>query len=187
MTKSRPILFSGAMVRALLDGTKTQTRRAAKTPASYKKIGWTCPPDGPVSPPIHWCPYGKIGDTLWVRETWAYRILAMSAERDEDGPYVYAADDPPLDQRLCARWRPSIHMPRVACRIKLEITDVRVERLQDISEADAKAEGWPGTLTSPYAISYPKIWYKQLWQDINGRESWDQNPWVWVIGFKVVT
>ena len=190
--KERPILFSAPMVRALLDGSKTQTRRIVK-PQHLKffeqsaagMIGsWNERP----------APYGLPGDQLWVRETWSYEIHALAAMRTEDGPFVYAATDS-IQHRLHEKWTPSIHMPRLASRITLEITGVRVERLQDISEADAIAEGcaknhngyyWGG----PHAVSglkqmaTAKAAYRDLWESINGPGSWDANPLVWVIEFR---
>jgi hypothetical protein len=157
--KERPILFQGAMVRALLAGTKTQTRREVKwrdvspglnlgftglQAVNQDARGWvltsmggSCWQERCAPTP---CPYGQPGGRLWVRETWAHGIHAMAALRDEDGPFVYAATDS-IQGRLGDRWRPSIHMPRYVSRITLEITAVRVERLQAISETDATAEG----------------------------------------------
>ena len=208
----RPILFSAPMVQAILDGRKTQTRRAVKPqPAGEIRR---------VEPDInHWidtkywerqnqkenrglgtrgfaCTYGQPGDRLWVRETWmdlqgtGIEIVTGSRER-----YAYGADTPRGsygdDQRKCygLKWRPSIHMPRAASRITLEITSVRVERLQDISEADAQAEGVTddGSLVTDLdgkdrggTIAA----YATLWEVINGVGSWDDNPWVWVVSFK---
>lgn len=126
------------------------------------------------------CRYGARGDRLWVRETWAYHVHAQSAIRDEDGPFIYAADGQyKLQHRLCDRWRPSIHMPRCASRITLEITGVRVERLQAISTADCWAEG---IAHSPDVD--PRHEYDELWEQINGAGSWDANPWVWLIEFR---
>ena len=139
------------------------------------------------------CPYGEVGDRLWVREAWN-RI------GDE---YVYRATDEDVYPET--RWKPSIHMPRVACRILLEITDVRAERLQDISEEDAVAEGVlqvvsnrPSGETVKYNLwndyRVGKVWcdtakdsFATLWEFINGPKSWDQNPYVWVIAFEVIT
>lgn len=186
--KERPILFSAPMVRALLDGTKTQTRRLVKTqPTHFNPVGVPrlARPVGPSD--VITCPYGQPGDRLWVRETWAYGIHAMAANRDEVGPFVYAADGT-TQGRLCDRWRPSIHMPRTASRITLEITGVRVERLQDISNDDAYSEG-TGTWAAESAKdgnkwpSMPRA-FQGLWESINGAESWATNPWVWVIQFK---
>ena len=200
----RPILFSAPMVRAILAGTKTQTRRFLKQAVGpslsvgiedepgVAELSWLHG-DGPGHE-VHEtikrvpCPYGQLGDRLWVRETWAYGIHAMAAARDEDGPFVYAATDS-VQGRLCERWRPSIHMPRSASRITLEITGVRVERLQEISQADAEAEGvieWSWGALSPESHEYmlPASKFEMLWESINGAGSWDANPWVWVVEFK---
>lgn len=193
--KERPILFSAPMVRALLDGTKTQTRRLVKTqPTHFNPVGVPrlARPVGPSD--VITCPYGQPGDRLWVRETWAYGIHAMAANRDEDGPFVYAADGT-TQGRLCDRWRPSIHMPRTASRITLEIAGVRVERLQDISIQDAKAEGAWGpddSIVDKVATYFgidvlaanPRLAFQMLWESINGPDSWQANPWVWAIDFK---
>lgn len=186
--KERPILFSAPMVRALLDGTKTQTRRIASKPVRHPDLGNLYAPGALVleREPQHVieraCPYGQPGDRLWVRETWAPMTIG----------YAYGAD-PVWNASPDGKWRPSIHMPRAACRIKLEITGLRIERLQDISEADAKAEGvtWQewcqnddGT-NEPYEEAADA--FKRLWEQINGGGSWDANPWVWVVEFKVVS
>lgn len=140
--KERPILFSGAMVRALLDGTKTQTRRALKV--RCQEIGerddgsrwpWSEHPDTAAD---HWhaCPYGQLGDRLWVRETFGHPW------RHAQPDYFYRATDADVASHPdFGRWTPSIHMPRAASRILLEIVSVRVERLQDISADDCRAEG----------------------------------------------
>ena len=239
-TKERPILFSAPMVRALLDGSKTQTRRVVKPQPVYDgrfSGGWklkgkkgheaaTC---SPFIAEV--CPYGQPGDRLWVREAW--RIGAWSVDdgslaidylsseptktpwisvpedsnnyhcasvfenywiqstddciksklsTDDSGTYHWAPGQSPC------RKRPSIHMPRWASRITLEITAVRVERLQDISEADAKAEGTvPSDGYAGPERDRQKGWrksYAQLWDQINGPDSWEANPWVWAIEFK---
>jgi hypothetical protein len=188
--KERPILFGAPMVCALLDGRKTQTRRIVKS-------------ELPDSPPMRrangaWdCPYGSPGDCLYVRETWAAGIHSLNAKISKDYHVVYAADgDTAKQYRLADKWTPSIHMPRWASRILLEITDVRVERLQDISEDDAKAEGIEfihGEFWRNYEVEVgdeedswesPLDSYKTLWQSINGPRTWWANPWVWVITFK---
>lgn len=192
--KERPILFSAPMVRALLAGTKTQTRRIAKGLAlEWLSEGFT--PEFVADYQNRLCPYGHPGDRLWVRETWAYGIHALAAARDEDGPFVYAANGT-TQGRLCDRWRPSIHMPRAASRILLEIVSVHVERLQEISEEDAKGEGLyqdqAGRWTTYSATEQhrehlnPVEAYRELWESINGPGSWDVNPWVWVVEFKRV-
>ncbi len=211
----RPILFSGPMVRAILDGSKTQTRRVAKLPPASNLGEWVAgecggPKGGrtangetiPLQANI-WhtrsgvsllCPYGQPGDRLWVREAWAKPQVAQSFGGSEW--FVYREGDNRTDYG--GPWKPSIHMPRAASRITLEITAVRIERLQDTSEADAKAEGceplvwnipdgtaadlidWPlKAVDRPYANAYAL-----LWQSINGPGSWDANPWVWVVEFR---
>jgi len=201
--KERPILFSAPMVRALLAGTKTQTRRNLKLKPGFdveeRDDGtlWPCA-EHPDCDDDVWmpCPQGEIGNQLWVRETWAYGIHAMAAERDEDGPFVYAADGT-TQGRLCDRWTPSIHMPRWASRISLEITALRAERLQDISDADARAEGIEGMAGDPecgyrnYLDQSGKDWslspresFRSLWESINGPASWAKNPYVWVVEFE---
>lgn len=199
--KERPILFSAPMVRAILDGRKTQTRRVVTHPGlqSLSFIvdcgdGWWGDEEGDFQA---LCPYGKRGDRLWVRETWAHDAETFEqcrASREDAlgggayGPYYRATEIAP-DTLF---WRPSIHMPRWASRITLEITAVRVERLQDISLADARAEGAPPCHPSIDAIArefgfkdWPRSWYAQLWDGINSY-GWDTNPLVWVLEFKRV-
>lgn len=223
--KERPILFNGAMVRAILSGQKTVTRRLVKG----NQIPSRSKSDSPehqwiavVQDHPRWgfaafgateqecaaelamyggCPYGRKGDRLWVRETFI-DLCGTGVEHrpDPDGPlqrYAYAADCRPGSYSDEARkdfglkYKPSIHMPRAACRILLEITDVRVERLQDISRADIRAEGLqcPPELASDdvspnYRDWYPAAW-RELWESTGG--NWDANPWVWVVEFKRVT
>jgi hypothetical protein len=191
--KERPLLFSGPMVRALLNGSKTETRRVFKS-----KNGGVQPRanDLPgMRQILRNCPYGQRGDRLWVRETWAYGIHALNSRNaEQEGPWVYRADDASEQGRLCDRWHPSIHMPRWASRIMLEITGVRVERLQDIGADDAYAEGaaqWAAENAERLlgeGEKYRNIVqaYKALWQSINGPDAWDENPWVWVVEFKRV-
>lgn len=180
--KERPILMSAPMVRATLDGTKTQTRRVAKKPVKHPDLGNLYAPGALVleREPQHvidrCCPYGQPGDHLWVREAWAFHPDYPERTRR----VIYRADrgvEHDVD-----RWRPSIHMPRWASRTTLEIHGVRIERLQDISEADAKAEGMP-ELTG----INPVRWYAELWETINGAGSWAANPWVWVVEFNDVS
>lgn len=225
--KERPILFSGPMVNAILEGRKTQTRRVVKDLPPWeiteicKDAGGTgrWMPNGPAPSGKgmaagHWrnCPYGQPGDRLWVRETWQGPLMdaeVMENEfRADRGRFlkpeycVYAADGGPkpefvtLDDELVCRWRPSIHMYRWASRILLEITDVRVERLNDISEADAKAEGaWSDAFIVNKVADYfkcdlfavhPSLAFRMLWESINGADSWAANPWVWVVEFRKV-
>lgn len=182
--KERPILFSSPMVRALLAGTKTQTRRVmgnqpteAPTVGAFQVgKGRSYRKDLPRKVVATWgeqccvCPYGVAGDRLWVRETWADTM-------GEPPTAVYRADGErhPSSQ---LKWRPAIHMPRWACRLVLEVTGVRVERLQDISEADAKAEGVDNIRAK---VPTHRDAYRYLWDDINGFGAWDKNPWVWVV------
>lgn len=210
--KERPILFSAPMVRALLDGSKTQTRRVMKNPpvwdTVYQPNGWQWNGKNPGEPALtKWpnaaeigheiasrtfCPYGKPGDRLWVRESFC-RIDGQTRPWIEtDYRATYKHGDRLGDTLgIKKRWTPSIHMPRHASRITLEVTGVRVERLQDISQADAVAEGAPPSHPSIDRVSrefgfadFPRSWYGQLWEQINGPGSWQANPWVWVISFK---
>lgn len=230
--KERPILFSAPMVRAILEGRKTVTRRAIKIQPHIDASGNFCVgssnygQDG-YSKPVtkHFvngcCPYGKPGDRLWVRETFA--LLGNEdgccidwqdnlVKGDERGAArIYRASCPPGDYGLNqipakaewkpdteameydGAWRPSIHMPRWASRILLEITDVRVERLQDITCEQAAAEGvhrgplreWCASDEGGACHKYPVPAFRDLWQSVGG--NWDANPWVWVVEFKRVT
>lgn len=200
----RPILFSAPMVRALLAGTKTQTRRMVKPqpPTEAKDAGvigsgdpksngiwvWLDDTDIEWCSPIgdeFRCPYGVPGDRLWVKETHA---LAP-----DHGLYGvrYFATDAVHDLR---KRRPSIHMPRWASRLTLTISDVRIQRLKDISEEDAMAEGlkWvvPGmwsvdSVSVPVVSHDPRVAYFQLWDHINGEGAAAANPWVWAVSFEV--
>lgn len=221
--KERPILFSGAMVRAILEGRKSQTRRVVKNPPAPVFCGLKSTLGYPTSEGSTWagfgdpsdpmyvrCPYGQPGDRLWVRETWAETdrgcgtpVVAYAAGgciavgRDgSTGPDTLlptiAWDETPQPER----WRPSIHMPRWACRLVLEVTGVRVERLQAISEDDALSEGidtegddylnGEGWKAAGSAISPERYAFASLWRRINGDASWDANPWVWVVEFRRV-
>lgn len=196
--KSRPILFSGPMVRALLDGRKTQTRRAVKGTA----LEWLQPgmftPEYVADPGNALCPYGVPGDRLWVKETHAVVMPSKSGKLEYDGARLIEDTEhgTPVEVWYRAdgelgvmstmfddgpRWKPSIHMRREYSRLTLEVTGVRVERVQDISEADAKAEG-----CDECGWDTARDEFAELWVSINGVESWDANPWVWVVGFKVV-
>lgn len=221
----RPIIFSAPMVRAILAGAKTQTRRVVKgAPADW----------APVQPQVYsptvidrhgdeqpgravygagnadgecWirCPYGQPGGRLWLRE--AFAIVPRTAYAHSAGVQQTLRPDDPYNHDAAIyregwtrsrggfRWRPSIHMPRWASRITLEITSVRVERLQDISEADAAAEGvtpkWePGfsgrlmEALGGFSFRPAASAYADLWESLHGHGSWDANPWVWVVEFK---
>ena len=210
--KERPILFSAPMVRAILEGRKTVTRRALNAQA-LKNIGYgvqlgechELPSEGPLHPNSigyynDFCPFGQPGDRLYIRETFMdLRGTGVEHRPDPDGPlqrYAYGADTRPGSHGDEARkdfglkWKPSIHMPRAACRILLEITDVRVERLQDITYEQAAAEGvhrgplreWCASDEGGACHKYPVPAFRDLWQSVGG--DWDANPWVWVVEFK---
>lgn len=187
--KERPILFSAPMVRAILEGRKTVTRR----PVKGVGLVWldNFKPEYVADPDNNLCPYGKPGDRLWVRET-----FNQTNPGALDGVYYYRADGrfPKCigGGRFTSAesWKPSIHMPRAASRILLEITDLRVERLQDISNEQALAEGVKSAEPDidPDGNDYsPCELFGGLWTMINGMESWNANPWVWVVEFKRVT
>ena len=194
--KERAILFSAPMVRALLAGTKTQTRRVCKPAATLSAVVEVPDPmeRGQVYNGSHFgdedgevqfaSPYGGRGDRLWVRETFC-KIIGQSGgwiETDYRASYTHGFR---LGDTLGIkkRWTPSIHMPRDASRITLEITSVRVERLQDISEADATAEGSPHSLHL-HGGRFARENFEHLWWTIHGEGSWEANPWVWVIEFR---
>ncbi|MBF0675544.1 hypothetical protein [Pseudomonas sp.] len=234
--KERPILFNGPMVRAILDGRKTVTRRVIKlqpdtTEERLRELGaWV---EGlTISQHLNnaWragfipvtCPFGEPGDRLWVRETWGVishawdeqgNMVDWSPDRPAtpirelpfgqgyysghaiyaaDGPMEWAGDDDGGGEPRSA-WKPSIHMPRAASRILLEITDVRIERLQDITYEDAVAEGvyrdssrvWTATDEGGACHKYPEPAFRDLWQTTGG--DWDANPWVWVVEFRRIT
>jgi len=170
-TKERPILFKGEMVRALLEGRKTQTRRVVKVDVA-NCCTHQC--GGKSEAALSHCPYGQPGDRLWVRET-------FHPMKSSKGPASYRATWPKDDETPDEGWKPSIHMPRWASRITLEIVAVRVERLQQISNEDCFAEGLPADTTKGN-----RTWYADLWESINGKGSWNVNPWVWVVEFKRV-
>jgi len=206
--KERPILFNSAMVRAILDGRKSQTRRVivpTMAPRVAPRHLEPCSINGKQVlhvwagshadyPSEKWfiCPYGAPGDRLWVRETWAYVGPGSGSDRPEYveqtknpenhtlGNVWYKANEMHAFHASCSpyfRWSPSIHMPRWASRLTMEVTGVRVERVQSISEGDAKVEGVKSAAE-----------FCALWDEINGKRGygWDANPWVWVVEFKRV-
>ncbi len=186
------MIFNAEMVRALLDGRKTQTRRPVKFPVLDKNLGCELAGNelaGELSAGNYLnSAFGKPGDRIWVRETWArYNI-------DQNSHDIAYRATTPADWPEEGRWRPSIHMPRWASRILLEITDVRVERLNAISQENAQAEGmeltgWRPTYSDPDSggeVMTPYDNFAELWSSIYGDESWKANPWVWVIEFKRV-
>lgn len=210
--KERPILFNGPMVRSLLAGTKLQTRRGfnermkklMRAAAALGEVshfideGRMQPND--VNYVLSFCPYGQTGDRLWVRETfvqgWPHDDNGCPDQFDEEGSERaqttwYRATSPDLEWCTDGEnteptpWRPSIHMPRASSRILLEITDVRVERLQYISEADCRAEGAHGGHGSIPGYAYsatPLEHFQHIWKSTGG--DWAENPWVWVVEFK---
>jgi len=221
--KERPILFSAPMVRELLDGSKTQTRRSVKPqPPEHMNIvrnlgdvDWQFVNDAHMladSASTWRCPYGQPGDRLWVRETWAHYQTVNHRRRHDgaafsevsDGLAGYRADghetiedfrqhikimsECDLENVVINgnRWLPSIHMPRWASRITLEVTGVRVERLQEISENDAWAEGCEGFDDDVSGGKSGYQEYAELWEQINSQGSCNANHWVWVIEFKRV-
>jgi hypothetical protein len=229
-TRERQILFSDAMVRAILNSSKTQTRRVLKQ-ATGPSLSVDMSDDEPGVAELSWlwgdgpgydvnetikrvaCPYGRPGDRLWVRETWM-----PDPPRDGTWPHVAFDGCKPRDMSLIPEgyrkaehclyradghaglhgWTPAIHMFRWASRITLEVTDVRIERLQDISEADVLAEGiqrWPlgfrvdvsgAPVHECRTFAVAQDAYRWLWEEINGPGSWDANPWVWVVEFEQV-
>ncbi|EMW6581573.1 hypothetical protein AAFF24_003585 [Enterobacter bugandensis] len=228
--KERGMIFNGEMVRAILDGRKTQTRRIMKvqpsdgfhpthngydldlnahwyTPGVVDKNGYLQPAKKDVFGVADenegfTCPFGSVGDRIWVRETWAEAgagapdLKLYRANYPEHVPTHYE-NVPPTDE---IRWTPSIHMPRCASRLTLEITGLRVERLNGISETDAEAEGIDMEALFDAQDCYDCIAdhnmtgrptatgaFKYLWESIYGEESWKSNPWVWVIEFKVAS
>lgn len=196
--KARPILFSAPMVHALLAGTKTQTRRAVKPQADSieRHDGYPdewSPWKGGERGASILCPYGAPGERLFVRETGWQRPERSARDMREGAdtwrPYEYDADGlTEADHEQLKAWgwkrRPSIHMPRAYSRITLEVTGVRVERLQEISEADAMAEGVNWEEFAGLARFTARKLYGELWETINGAGSWAANPWVWVVEFK---
>lgn len=182
--KEKPILFSGEMVRAILDGRKTQTRRVCK-PEHFN--GSEMPLDHTMENAIQYgakCPYGKVGDRLWVKETFAPNgvgsALAELFQSKQQPKIYYRATH---EGAVSWNWKPSIFMRREYSRITLEIVSVRVERLNDISQSDAVAEGVAWSYDEQRS---PCEAYQSLWESINGAGSWAVNPWVWVIEFKRV-
>lgn len=194
--KERPILFNGEMVRAVLDGRKSQTRRVIKFPDGCDEIGlWQDTPHivsfgiddhcSKIMQPqdaekYSRCPYGQPGDRLWVRETFQY----TGPELNIDPGYVYRATDPDWDSMEEWTWKPSIFMPREASRILLEVTDVRVERVQAISHNEACREG----VLLDDEQDDPVSAFERIWDSINSKRGygWDVNPWVWVVSFQEV-
>lgn len=193
----RPIIFSGPMVKAILDGRKTQTRRVIVGLSRFRladRLGnvanrWFLNGVAIHRPPL--CRFGKPGDRLWVRENWrAHKSLDHVAPcQMHDRLLVEYQAGGSAGISMPGKWRPSIHLPRKFARLILAVTDVRVERLRDITDLDARAEGMPEP-TEPAGIAdwRPTGWFRTEWDSINHKQHhrWDDNPWVWVIGFKRV-
>ncbi|MDA4663936.1 hypothetical protein NY608_18840 [Enterobacter hormaechei] len=196
----RGMIFNGEMVRAILDGQKTQTRRIMQVQPDTPEFGLRRIIESSIANEIgmyfwsqedargikarskqFFCPFGDVGDRIWVRETWAEAgasapdLILYRANYPAHVPTHYENVPPAED----VRWTPSIHMPRWASRILLEITDVRGDQLNDISEEDARSEGISGSSARDV-----KEAYAALWRSIYGSDSWRANPWVWVIEFK---
>lgn len=196
--KERPILFSGEMVRAILEGRKTMTRRVVNGMPESMFIDWVdcayiqCTDGGDQYKRIV-CPHGIPGDRLWVKETWYDNLGVVRTSADGRDEVYYRADGLPdmEGEEHDLKWRPSIHMPRWASRLTLEIVSVKVERLRGISEKDCFAEGAPPIPIGgwPDGTVYPRPWFQQIWDSTDGKKpgcSWQENPWVWAIEFKVV-
>lgn len=220
LIKERPILFSGPMVRAILEGRKTQTRRVINPQPVHdptSKMPWV---DEGLTPSgagrtghslrLIDCPYGRPGDRLWVREKFCQKLddagmFVYNTEGNLDPScFWYAADGLQVvkgngdggtqyrkDGSEASPWRPSIHMPREACRMTLDIVNVRVERLQEIDVAGCRAEGIESLAieSHEYALHTKNDWllgFSQLWDKLNAKRGYafDSNPWVWVIEFK---
>ena len=210
MMKEIPILFKGDMVRAILEGRKTQTRRICKPRFDDKKpCEHFAPVEYDVGPSMERhcehgsestpCPYGVVGDRLWVRETWAHNDSWYSCVPEwksewkncfKDGECTWVDYRATMTEQQKQeyiddpwKWQPSIFMPRWACRIMLEVTGVRVERVQEITMYDARDEGCTGC-----AVAGAVAEYAELWDSINAKSGfgWDVNPWVWVVEFKRV-
>jgi len=198
--KERPILFSGPMIRAILKGRKTQTRRVVKQRLEHE---YTHPEDGlttmradgilwELSDFVHEkCPYGQPGDRLWVREahcfapptTWSLPKTINPNDGSEAAYYREGFDRSPPS----SGWRPSIFMPRWACRILLDVEDVRIERLQDITPTDTWREGIDPHITGKIGEDHEMDVraFRDLWDSINEKKHpWESNPWVWVVTFK---
>ncbi len=209
-TKERPIIFCSEMVRVIISGHKQMTRRVVRFPTWFDDDGFPEQHDGyqdcrPVEPKdiLNYCtnPYGQPGDKLWIRETHQFEWPSHYYKEEEHGPFenwttpIYKADgvdldgwgNPETDEPL--KWKPSIFMPRWASRITLEVTDVRVERLQDISETDAKAEGCEPSNSVELKDGSPCYTdtFQKLWKSIHGvddSKSWESDPFVWIIEFR---
>lgn len=185
--KERGMIFNDEMVRAILGGNKTQTRRIVEEKFYGRAVA--------AELLAKHCPYGQPGDRIWVRET--YRVHGKATDvatlvyrasvRNSWTEQTHRVPVEVCNKPVSEKWTPSIHMPRWASRILLEITDVRVERLHDMSEADAKAEGaTPATYKITPSEAVYRVGFGDIWRSIYGQDNWLSNPWVWVIEFKRV-
>ncbi len=186
-SKERGMIFNGPMVKAILSGQKTQTRRPVKFPHIDRDAMCELSGNelaGELSAGNYRnSPFGAIGDLIWVRET--HHLDQYGYTYKADGDWIkgmrengaFGCDE---------KWTPSMHMKRCASRILLEITNVRVERLNDISNEDAKSEGYPAELAADGGYYDPFLWFRNLWDGIYPEQSFKHNPWVWVIEFKRV-
>jgi hypothetical protein len=164
--KEHPILFSGPMVRAILEGRKTQTRRICKVPSIQPENADT------MRSIAESCPYGQPGDLLWVRETWGMKVGVGILYRADGGVYETGG----------VVWKPSIHMRRADSRLTLRIADVRVQRVREIGAQDATAEGLPALSLADGGVGN----FRKTWDSLNAKRgySWESNPWVWAVTFE---
>lgn len=207
--RERPIIERDGQVRAILEGRKSQTRRVIKLPPDHMAGGFVLTDGGDVwmdyqvavsRPEIataidlqseHRCPYGVIGDRLWLKEAWNKEGGAVSYRADGDwiADYRAAAESGiGVPRRPDLKWIPSVSMPRWASRIILEVTDVRVERLQDISEEDARAEGFEYEVLQAVSGEHKTARdnFSIFWDNTRGNGSWASNPWCWVLTFSLM-
>jgi hypothetical protein len=208
MPKDKPLLVSGPLIQPVRTGSKTETRRLNgldwlnELPDSWEFVGLNGKTasfqkyEGKLTVHVN-CPYGEHGATIWVRENWytdrTFNDLdAAGLKQIFDHPAHALAIGFAADGRRpewAGRIRPSIHMPKWICRTFLEVVFIRVERLHQIKEQDAYSEGFTVEMMDEFAgFEYPgRTWFMNTWKNLNGPESWDLNPWVWVVSFKLKT
>lgn len=196
--RERGMIFNAEMVRAILNGSKTQTRRPVKSP--IRDINFDCELSGNElagelsAGNYQNSVFGKPGDRIWVRETYRVmscatdvaRLMYKASERNSFTESTRTVPVATCTKQPSESWTPSIHMPRWASRILLEITSVRVEKLKHVPRAGIIAEGYPAERAADGGGYEPFLWYRDLWESIYGDGSWQANPWVWVIEFKRV-
>ena len=186
--KERPILFTPEHAQKVLVGTKTQTRRIVKRNASGRVQAVGSPKNWHLDDPdaVLACPYGAVGDRLWIKEAWAWPgeelFMHKGCPADAETVEKWKQDKnaPPV------KWKPSLYMPRWACRTVVELTEVRVERVWEISERDAIAEGVQPCGHTSFHVDEHTCSFRLLWETIHGKGSWALNPWVWALTFKKV-